>query len=105
MQMVHVLEDTILEGSAHGDVVEDGEVLHVLAQPDAPGVWTDRDSKLRSEQHHRQALVHAAEPARIELTEADRAGLHELLEHDAVLTLLAGRDADRRNGASDGGVA
>src|SRR5206468_1031821 len=38
VQVVHVLDDAVLERGAHADVVEDREVLHVLAQPDPAGV-------------------------------------------------------------------
>src|SRR5436305_1586921 len=34
VQVIHVLDHTILERGADGDVVEQREVLHVLAQPD-----------------------------------------------------------------------
>ena len=46
-----------------GDVVEDREVLHILAQPDAAGVRAYRHAELRRHQQHRQDLVDAAEPA------------------------------------------
>src|SRR5207342_1797449 len=105
VQVIDILDDAILQRRAHGDVVEEGQVLHVLAQPDSSSVRTDGRSELRGEEHYRKALVHAAEPAGIDLAEADGAGLHELLEHDAILTLLARRDANRRDGASDGCVA
>src|SRR5207248_677069 len=50
-------------------------------------------------------LIHAAEAARVDLAEADRLRLQELLEDDAVLAVLAGRDADRRDRLRDRRVA
>ena len=56
-------------------------------------------------QQHREHLVDAAEPARVDLADGDRLGLEELLEHDPVVDVLAGRDADRarRRGRSSRG--
>src|SRR4051812_30925372 len=45
VQVVHVLADAILEGGAQRDVVEDREVLDVLAESDAAGVRTDGDAE------------------------------------------------------------
>ena len=67
-------------------------MLGVLAQPDAAGVRADRHAELRGQQQHRQHLVDAAEPAAVELADVDRVELQQLLEHDAVLDVLAGRD-------------
>src|SRR5256714_11692353 len=104
VQVIHVLDDAVLERPAHADVIEHREVLHVLAQAYAAGMWADGDAELRGEQQHGQDLIDPAQPATIDLTEADRTGLHELLEQDAVVTLLSGRDTDRRDGPRDGGV-
>src|SRR5207249_9434499 len=95
---------TIVEGAADGDVVEEREVLHVLAKTDAARVWAHRNAELGGEEEHRQHLVHTAQAAAIDLTESDRPRLHQLLEDDAVLTLLSGRDADRRDRARNRGV-
>ena len=53
------------------------------------------------QQEHREHLVHAAQPARVDLAVVDRAGLQELLEDDAVRGVLAGRHADRCDRAPD----
>ena len=50
-------------------------------------------------------LVHAAQPARVDLAEGDRVRLHELLEDDPILAVLSRGDADRRDGARDRRVA
>lgn len=65
-----------------------------------------QDSLLGHEQHGHD-FVDAAEPAGVDLAVVDRARLEELLEHDAVLAVLAGGDADavRLEGLSDGRVA
>src|SRR5213592_5267230 len=38
VQVIHVLDDAILERPTDADVVEDRKVLHVLAQPHAAGM-------------------------------------------------------------------
>src|SRR5690606_28377080 len=105
MQVVDVLDDAVLQRSAHAEVVEDREVLNVLAEPHAARVWTDRDTGLRCHQQYAEDLVHTAQPAGVDLTEADRVGLEKLLEDDAVLTVLAGGDPYRRDCPGDGRVA
>ena len=65
---------------------------------------THRHAELRGHQHHREVFVHAAEPAAVDLAEADRLGLQELLEHHAVGAVFAGRDADRPDRPRDRGV-
>src|ERR687893_3028002 len=97
VEVIHVLEDSVLERGSDGDVVEDGEVLDVLAQSDATCVRADGHAELRSHQEHGDDLVDAAETAGIYLAERDGIGLQELLENDAVLAVLARGDADRCN--------
>jgi len=46
VQVVDVLAHTVLEAAAHGDVVEVGEVLDVLAEAHAARVRTDGDAEL-----------------------------------------------------------
>lgn len=64
------------------------------------------DSLLRHEQHGHD-LVDAAESAGVDLAVVDGAGLEQLLEHDAVLAVLARGDSDavRLESLSDGCVA
>jgi len=66
VEVIDVLDDAVLHRSADADEVEHREVLHVLAEADAAGVWTNRDAELRGEQQHGDHLVHAAEPAGID---------------------------------------
>ncbi len=105
MQVLDVLEHSVLERSAHGDVVEDRYVLDVLAQSHAARVRADRHPKLRREKQDRQHLIDSTEAAGVELAEANRFGLEQLLEDDPVLAVLAGRDLDRRDRARDRRVA
>jgi hypothetical protein len=49
VEMVDVLDDAILERGTHADVIEDGKVLHVLAEADAARVRADRDIELRGQ--------------------------------------------------------
>ena len=99
VQVVDPLDDAVLQRAADADEVEDGEMLHVLAEADAAGMRADRDAELRRHQDDRQHLVDAGDAARVDLADVDRLGLEELLEDDAVLHVLAGRDADRRDGS------
>ena len=65
VQVVHVLHQPVLLRAAHRDVVEQRKVLHVLAQPHAARVRAYRHAELGRHQHHRQHLVHTAQPAGI----------------------------------------
>src|SRR5262245_24794934 len=105
MQVIHILDDAILQRRAHTHVVEHRQMLYVLAQPDAARVRAHWYSEARRQQKHGNHLVHAPETARVDLTESNRVRLHELLEHDPILTMLTGRDADRGDGARDCRVA
>src|SRR5688572_27793309 len=98
VQVVDVLGDAVLEAGADANIVDHNEMVDILAEADAAGVRANRDVELFGEQHHGQAFVDAAQPAAVELTEADRFELHELLENYAVLAHLAGGNADRGDG-------
>ena len=102
--MVDPFDEAIIERAAHGDVVEHREVLDVLAEPDAAGVRTDRNPELRREEEHGERFVHSPDPAGVQLAHVDGVGLEQLLEDDAVLDVLSGRDADRRDLAPDARV-
>src|SRR5689334_13516318 len=80
-------------------------MLHVLAQTHTAGVRTHGNAELRRHQHYREHFVHAAEATAVDLTKSNRLRLHQLLEDHAILALLAGRDADRRDGFGDPRVA
>jgi hypothetical protein len=70
VQVVDVLQDAIFERGAKCYVVEDREVLDVLAQPHAPRVRTYWDAELRSQEQDRYDLVHPAKPTGVYLAEA-----------------------------------
>ena len=80
-------------------------MLDVLAQADSSGVGADRHTELRGEQQDGEVLVHSADTTAIDLADVDCAGLHELLEHNAVVAVLAGSDADGGDLAANAGVA
>src|SRR5204863_30179 len=101
VQVIYELDAATCERTAHGDVVEDRKVLHVLAQAHAARVRADRHAELRGQEQHGDTFVDAAQPASVELAEAERTGLQELLEHDEVVVVLAGRHADGREVACD----
>src|SRR5215218_830846 len=95
VEVIHVLKDPVLERGADTDVVEDGEMLDVLAQSHTAGVRTDGHAEFCRHQEHGDDLVDAAEAAGVYLAERDGISLQELLEKDAVLAMLARGDADR----------
>src|SRR5688572_33371789 len=76
-------------------------MLHVLAQADAPGVWTHRDIKLGSKQEHREYFIDTTQTTRIELAKLHRSGLQKLLEHHAVVAVFASRHLHRSTGLSN----
>ena len=70
VQVVHLLEGPVLKGSANVDVVEDREVLHVLAQADAARVRAVRHPKLLGHQENGEDLVDAPKATGVYLAEA-----------------------------------
>src|SRR5258708_11599978 len=105
VQVVDEFARTVFQGSADRDVVEDRQVLDVLTESDAAGVRADGHTELRRQQQDGQHLVDATQPAAADLAEVDRLRLHQLLEHHAVLDVLAGRDAARLYRFADAAVA
>ena len=80
--------------AADRDVVEDRQVLDVLAQPDAAGVRAHRHAELRGHQDHRRAPRSRRPCGRSRPgTKRIASRLQELLEDHAVLADLAGGDA------------
>jgi hypothetical protein len=75
VQVVDVLHHPPVQAGAHPQVVEDGQVLDVLAEPDAAGVRADRHPELRGQQQLGEDLVDPADPAGVDLHDADRVGL------------------------------
>src|SRR3972149_2309359 len=105
VKVIDVLDHAILHAAAHRDVVEEREMLHVLAETDAAGMRTDRDSELRRHEKHRDHFVHSSETAGIDLTVADGLRAPELLEHHPVVAVLSRGDTDGRDRARDSRVA
>src|SRR5581483_676935 len=105
VQVIDVLDVAIVDGPADRDVVEHREMLDHLAEADAARVRAHRHAELRREQQDRDVLVDATDAARVDLDDVQGAGLQHLLEQDPVVPVLATRDADRRDGAADRGVA
>ena len=54
----------------------------------------DRDTEFGSQQQYRQYFVDSAEPATIDLTNADSSRLQKLFKHDAIRTVFTRRDLD-----------
>ena len=95
VKVIHVLDHAVLDRPGDGDVVEEREMLDVLAQADAPGMRAHRDALLRRHEHDGQVLVDASETTAVDLAESDGIRLEKLFEDHAVVTVLPGRDADR----------
>ena len=95
MQVVHVLDHHLIEAPADRDVVEDGQMLHVLTQADAAGMRADRHPEVRRQQQNRDHLVDTAKAACVDLAKAHGPGLKELLEHHPVMDVLSGSHPDR----------
>src|SRR4029077_20944119 len=105
VQVVDVLADTVVEGTADGDVVEQRQVLDVFAHADSAGMRAHRHPELGGQQQDGDHLVDTAQPAAVDLAEVDRSRLHELLEHHAVVDVLAGGHADGRDRVTYAAVA
>src|SRR4030095_2357007 len=99
VQVIDVFNNSIIKASTDGDVVENRQMLNVLAQADTTSVRTNRHAKLRRHQYHCHHLVHAAQAATIDLAKLDCARLHQLFEHHTILTVFASRHSDRCDGA------
>jgi hypothetical protein len=104
MQVIDVFDHPPLERSTDTNVVDDRQMLDQLAQADAARMGTDRHAGLGRHEEDGEDLVHPAKPAGVDLTDADRIGLEQLLEHDAVVDVFARRDPDRRHGPGDRGM-
>src|SRR5579871_2879697 len=80
-------------------------MLDVLAEADSTGVGTDRGFEFGCQKDDGEVLVDASYTAAIELKDIDSLGLEELFEHDTVVAVLAGGDANVGDFAADAGVA
>src|SRR4030095_12212167 len=105
MQMVDEFYSPAVERTTHRNIVKDRKVLNIFAKPAAARVRANRDTAFCRHQKHRENFIDAAEPATVDLAEVDRTGLEELLEHNAVVAMLAGSDTDRGDALSDRGMA
>src|SRR5215510_7516436 len=101
MQMIDVFEDPVLKRTARADIIENCEMLHILAQSNPTRVWANGDTKFGGHQDDCQRFIDAPQAATVDLTEADRLCLEKLLENDPVMTMLSGRHSYRGNGFGD----
>ncbi len=69
MEMIHEFRDPAIQGSADGDVIEDGLVLNILAEPDTARVRADGDAEFCGQKKHGHDFIDASESAGIDLTE------------------------------------
>ena len=105
VQVVDPLDHPAVPGPGQRDVIEHGQVLDELAQPDAAGVRADRHAELGREEQVGQVLVNPGDPAGVDLHHIDRPGLEQLLEDDPVGHVLAGRHPDGLDALPDRGGA
>src|SRR5262245_47389887 len=96
VQMIDKFDPTIIQQSANCDVVEDRQMLNVLAKPDSAGMRANWNAKFCRHQQHRNNLIHTRKPTAVYLAIIESLGLQELFEHYTVLTMLARGDTDRR---------
>ena len=92
MQMVDILEDTLLATNNH--VINSRQMLGVLWQANTTRVGDDGDVEFGSHEQNGDDLVDTAEAAGVDLADVDCAAGEELLEHDAVLAHFARGDAN-----------
>ena len=85
--------------------VEDREMLNVFAEAHAACVGAYGDAELCGEQHDGEILIDAGNATAIDLADVDGASLHELLEHDGIVTVLPCGNTGRSGLAADTGVA
>ncbi len=104
VEVIDVFDDPALQRAADGDIVEHGQMLHIFAESHPSGMRADRNAEFRRQQQDRKYLVHAANTTGIDLADAERVRLQELLEEHAVLHHLARGDLDRRDCLGDGGM-
>jgi hypothetical protein len=105
VEVVDELDHASILAAGDGDEVEHREVLHGFAEADAAGVRAHGYAELRRQQEDRDVLVDPGHAGRVDLEDLEGVRLQELLEHDAVGHVLAGRDRDRGDAARDGRVA
>ena len=103
VQMIDILRNSIIEGGAHRNVIEERKMLNIFTQAGPARVRANRDAELCRHEHHREHFVNARQPAAIDLAEADCLCLQELFEDHPILTGFTRGDADRRDGPGDFG--
>src|SRR5579875_2717581 len=101
VQVRCVLDHAIFQRAAYRDVVEEREMLHILAQADASRVRADRNTRAGSHQEDSQDFIDSADATGVNLANSNGIGLKELLEDDTVLHVLAGGNMDRRDCAGN----
>src|SRR5881394_1119926 len=94
VQVNDVLHDSIIERSAHGDVIKQRKMLDIFAKSDAARMRANRHPVFRRHENHCQYFIHSRETATVDLAKTDRIGLHQLFEDHSILTSLAGGHAD-----------
>jgi len=105
VQMVDKFDNAIFERRGDAEEVKSGEMLNIFAEPYATGVGTDGNVEFGGEEDDGEVLINSGYAATIELEDIDGLGLKQLLEHDAVVDVLASGDAYVRDLAADTGVA
>src|ERR1700726_5137400 len=105
MQMIYEFNDTVFERRRYPQIVKDRQVLHAFAQADSARVGANRNVEFSGHQQHGKILVHARNPATVNLTDIDCAGLHELLEHNSIVAMLTRCDANGRSLSANASMA
>jgi hypothetical protein len=101
VQVIDIFDHPALGGAGEAQIVDHRQVLDVFAQPHPARVRADRQLVFGGHQQHGQHLVDPAQAAGVDLHDVDRLVHDELLEQDAVLAHLAGRDLDLADAGAD----
>src|SRR5690242_2255336 len=92
MQMVNIFERPPIKRSRQRHIVKKGIVLRKFGQPYPTTMRAHRYPGLCRHKHDDKHLTRSGEPRYVKLTEVNRFGLKELLEHNAVGAMFARRN-------------
>src|SRR5665213_397059 len=101
VQMIDKLDHPVFERPRHAEEVERREMLHILAQTDAPGMRTDWDIEFGRHKDNGKVLIHTGHSATVQLENIDGLSLKHLLKHDAVMDVFASGNANFGHFAED----
>src|SRR5689334_4587043 len=105
VKVINIFDNSAFQRATDSNIVEHREMLHILAQSHPAGMRADGNTEFRRQQQNCQDFVDASNTTCIDLADAERIGLKELLEEDAVLHHLARGDLYWSHCLGDGSMA